>query len=151
MQSAKIMIYNIIGPPGSGKTTYIKRRFGFSPPMRTIDSEVFEDFVRRKVFEHTGLNIRINRHLDTLGENITTIWFQGTRSVCFYRILRDFFRRNASLKQTRDRLIILSYYFRHFHEIRTDVGGPGNKVIVVPAKRPVAECVDRVRRRLWKG
>ncbi|MCJ8502685.1 hypothetical protein [Desulfatitalea alkaliphila] len=111
------MIYNVIGPPGAGKTTYIRKRFGFSPPMRHIDDEVFDTFVQRKVFEHTGLNPRINQYLAGTPEPVTTIWLQPGAWRCIQRILKDGFSGKATLKQTFNRLKILRFYHHHRKEI----------------------------------
>ena len=122
------MLYNIIGPPGSGKTTYIRARFGFSPPMQVIDDEVFESFRDRKVFEHTGLNPRINQFLAASDEPITTIRLQTGIARCTYRILNDFFCRRTTLKQTGSRLNILCYYYKH----RSDIYQPPGPVKYEP-------------------
>lgn len=126
------MIYNVIGPPGAGKTTYIQTRFGFSPPMREIDDEVFEAFAARKVFEHTGLNPRINQYLKASGETITTIWFQTPIHACLYRIVKDWFKGKASFRQTVSRIKILCFYHKHSGEIIKMLDNPRNTIVVVP-------------------
>lgn len=131
------MIYNIIGPPGSGKTTYIRTRFGFCPPMKTIDEAVFNEFLEKKVFEHTGMNSRINHYLAESGEKIVTIWFHTTIPVCLYRIIRDFFRGRASIVQTGNRLVILCYYRKNAGDIFLAGHRRQNELIVIRTRSPV--------------
>ncbi len=130
------MIHNVIGPPGSGKTTYIQAYFGFSPPIREIDGEVFEDFVQRKVFEHTGLNPGINRYLAASTENITTIWFKTSIPVCVYRICSDFVRGKTSLRQANSRVKILCYYHRNAKDIYLAENKENSRLVVIRTTSP---------------
>jgi GTPase SAR1 family protein len=135
------VIHNVIGPPGSGKTTYIRDRFGFSPPIKEIDPEVFDDFVKRKVFEHTGLNLKINRFLVESEEPIATIWFRTSIPVCVYRILKDFFKGKTSLKQTNSRIKILCYYHRNAEDIYTGRDKENNDLIVIRTTSPATAFI----------
>ena len=122
------MIYNIIGPPGSGKTTYIQKKFGFAPPMTRINTRIFDWFVQQHVFEHTGLNPKINDYLASAKESICTIWFQTPAAICLIRILKDAWTGKASLKQTLSRIKILRYYRRNARQIYLPPDQNGNSL-----------------------
>ncbi|MGM0403278.1 MAG: hypothetical protein ACQEQN_06155 [Thermodesulfobacteriota bacterium] len=138
-----IVIHNVIGPPGAGKTTYIRRHFGFSPPVKTIDDEVFDKFVKNKVFEHTGLNPGINRYLAASNEPVSTIWFQTSIPVCIFRIVSDFLKGKTSLKQTNSRIKILCYYHRNAQDIYTGKDKENNDLVVIRKANPVTAFIRK--------
>ena len=111
--------------------------------MQTIDDRLVEEFSKRKVFEHTGINARINQYLDSAEDEITTIWFQTRKSVCLYRILKDFFTRKASMIQTHHRIIILCYYYRNLHEINPVVGGAKNKLVIIRGRNRAFDFISQ--------
>lgn len=143
-----IVIHNVIGPPGSGKTTYIRNHFGFSPPIKEIDPEVFDEFVKKKVFEHTGLNLKINRYLAESREPIATIWFRTSIPVCVYRILKDFWKGKTSLKQTNSRIKILCYYHRNAEDIYLADDHEENSLVVIRTTSPATAFVrEKIKKR----
>lgn len=142
------MIHNIIGPPGSGKTTYIREHFGLAPPMRTIDATVMAHFIRNKVFEHTGLNPKINAYLAGCGEPVITVWLQTSLRLCIARIAKDFFSRKTSLRQTRSRIRILMYYHRHREAVYIPSCRPDNELLIIPSESAVARWISKRFRRI---
>lgn len=139
------MIYNVIGPPGCGKTTYIRKHFGFAPPMRSIDATVMAHFIRKKVFEHTGLNPKINAYLAGCGEPVVTVWLQTGFHLCIARIARDFFCKKATFGQTRSRIRILLYYHRNRDAIYIPSCRPDNELLIITAD---SSAIRRVRKRI---
>ena len=137
------MIHNIIGPPGSGKTTYIREHFGLAPPMRTIDATVMAHFIRNKVFEHTGLNPKINAYLAGCGEPVITVWLQTRLRLCIARIAKDFFCKKTSLRQTRSRIRILLYYHRNRDAIYIPYCRPDNELLIIPAESKAARWIRK--------
>jgi predicted kinase len=127
----KKVIYNVIGPPGSGKTTYIRKHFGFAPPVKEIDRDIFEDFIERKIFEHTGLNPQINKYLSETSEKICTVWFKTGIWVCLGRILKDWWHKKTTIKQTWGRLKILSYYTRNSSLIYLATDRKENELVII--------------------
>ncbi len=146
------MIYNVIGPPGAGKTTYIRNHFGFSPPIKEIDREVFDDFVQRKVFEHTGLNPGINQYLADSREPIATTWFQTSIPVSVYRIFSDLLKGKTSLKQANSRIKILCYYHRNAEAIYTGGDEEKNILVVIRTTSPVTAFIrEKVKHRFGRN
>ena len=142
------MIYNVIGPPGSGKTTYIREHFEFAPPMRSIDATVMAHFIRKKVFEHTGLNPKINAYLAGCGEPVVTVWLQTSLHLCIARIAIDFFCRKSSLRQTLSRIRILMYYHRNRKAIYIPSCRPDNKLLIIPSESSATRWIRKRFRRI---
>jgi len=142
------LIYNVIGPPGSGKTTYIREHFGFAPPMRSIDATVMAHFIRKKVFEHTGLNPKINDYIAGCGEPVVTVWLQTSLDLCIVRIAKDFFCKKASLMQTRSRIRILIYYHRNRDAVYIPSCRPDNELLITRAESKATRWIRKRNRRI---
>jgi len=104
------MIINVIGPPGAGKTYFIKNILKQDPPYNKyghqISEELFNWFKENNLFEHTGLNGKINSYLKD--KKHLTILIKSNILRCLYNILKD-----NSDRSKLDRVKVLLFYFRN--------------------------------------
>ena len=103
------MYYNIIGPCGCGKTTFIKDKFDldYSGHIK-VSGEEFVEQKRNKVFEHTGHNELVNSFLASLEDDeVVTIVIHRNVFICIYRIIKEF------RKKTLDRIECCLHCFKN--------------------------------------
>lgn len=85
------MYLNIIGPPGSGKSSFIMKVFKKDYyKFYKLEINEFEEQKQNKIFEHTGHNSLVNSFLCTIDEDeVITVLIEKNIFFCLLSCLRD--------------------------------------------------------------
>lgn len=116
------MYINVVGPPGSGKSYFIKNILKIDNRYAEIDRITFDAhdyFMEHGFFEHTGHNRDINEFLVESGEQCITYYLEPNYLRNVIRIILDSKRKPT--RNWKSRLRVLKYCFKH----RKDIFLPG--------------------------